>query len=212
MTTIILTVKKWLRGSIHMGKSQADKAESHDRIVRTASARFREVGVEGIGVADLMKEAGLTHGGFYRHFASRDELVAEAVERALHDGAQGAFAAEANSTLSKQALLYALVDWYLGTGHRDGLATSCAVTSLASDVARSGDRARAAYARQVGAYLELFIRLMPGDDKPRAKRTKAITAWSMLVGALSMARAVNDDKLSNEIMKTAADNVKALLS
>lgn len=212
MTTIILSVKQKFEDSIHMGNSQADKAESHDRIVRTASSRFREIGVEGIGVADLMKEAGLTHGGFYRHFASRGELVDEAIERALHDGAQGAFAAEANSKLSKQALLYALVDWYLGTGHRDGLATSCAVTSLASDVARSGARARAAYARQVSAYLELFMRLMPGDDKPKARRVKAITAWSMLVGALSMARAVNDDKLSNEILKTAADNVKALLA
>ena len=69
-----------------MGHSQEDKAGSHDRIVRAAAARFRESGVDGIGVADLMKNAGLTHGGFYRHFASRDELVAEAVERALQDG------------------------------------------------------------------------------------------------------------------------------
>lgn len=194
-----------------MGHSKADKAESHDRIVRVASARFREIGVDGIGVADLMKEAGLTHGGFYRHFASRDELVAEAIERALRDGSQGAFDAVASSKLGKQALLFALVDWYLSIGHRDGLATSCAVTSLAADVARSNERARSAYTRQVGAYLELFVKLIDGD-KPKARRTKAIAAWTAMVGAVSMARAVNDDKLSREILKTAADDVKARLA
>ena len=194
-----------------MGHSKADKAESHDRIVRVASARFREIGVDGIGVADLMKEAGLTHGGFYRHFASRDELVAEAIERALRDGSQGAFDSVANSKLGKQALLFALVDWYLGIGHRDGLATSCAVTSLAADVARSNERARSAYTRQVAAYLELFVKLIDGD-KPKTRRTKAIAAWTAMVGAASMARAVNDDKLSREILRTAADEVKARLA
>jgi TetR/AcrR family transcriptional regulator, transcriptional repressor for nem operon len=195
-----------------MGHSKAGKADSRDRIVRTAAARFREVGTDGIGVADLMKEAGLTHGGFYRHFASRDELVAEGIERALHDGAKGAFDAEANSKLGKQALLFALVDWYLSTGHRDGLASSCAVTSLAGDVARSSDRARSAYTRQVGAYFELFVRLMAGDRPKKARRVKAIAAWSGLVGALSLARAVNDDALSREILKTAADELKAQLA
>ena len=66
---------------VWVGHSRAEKAESHDRIVKVAATRFRENGVEGVGVADLMKDAGLTHGGFYRHFASRDELVAEAIER-----------------------------------------------------------------------------------------------------------------------------------
>ena len=194
-----------------MGHSKAEKAQSHDRIVSTAATRFRQVGVDGIGLADLMKEAGLTHGGFYRHFASRDELVAEAVERALHEGSKGAFEAVAKSRLGKQALLFALIDWYLGTGHRDDLATSCAVTSLAGDVARGNERTRAAYTRQVGAYLELFAQLIAGA-KPRARRVKAVAAWTTLVGAVSMARAVNDDKLSREILKTAAEDLKARLA
>ena len=189
-----------------MGHSQEDKAESHDRIVRVAAARFREAGVDGIGVADLMKDAGLTHGGFYRHFASRDELVAEAIERALHDGGR-LVDALANS---KQASLAALVDAYLSAAHRDDLATSCAVTTLAGDVARSNDRARSAYTRQVGTYLELLIRLIP-PDKHRSRRTKAIAALSTLVGAVSMARAVNDERLSREILKSAADELKAQL-
>src|SRR4249920_1385119 len=128
-----------------MGHSQANKDESHDRIVRTAAARFREAGVAGIGVADLMKDAGLTHGGFYRHFGSRDELVAEAVERALKDGSAAADAI-ANS---KTATLATLIDGYLSLVHRDNLANSCAVTTLAGDVARSNERARLAYTQQV---------------------------------------------------------------
>jgi TetR/AcrR family transcriptional repressor of nem operon len=194
-----------------MGHSQADKAESHDRIVRMAAARFREDGVDGIGVADLMKEAGLTHGGFYRHFASREALVDEAVERALHDGGRTVVDAVATSRLSRQALLFALIDWYLGIPHRDTLATSCAVTSLAADVSRGSARTRSAYSRQVSAYLELFTQLIPGE-RAKARRTKAIAAWATLVGALSMARAVNDDKLAREILKTAADELKARLT
>jgi TetR/AcrR family transcriptional repressor of nem operon len=195
---------------ISMGRSKAEKDESHDRIVGIAAARFRERGTEGIGLADLMKEAGLTHGGFYRHFASRDALVGEAVERALHDGAQGLVEAVAKSRLGKQALLFALIDWYLGTGHRDALATSCAVTSLAGDMARGNARARSAYTRQVGIYVELFMSLIEGGSA-KARRLKAIAVWSSMVGALSMARAVDDEKLSREILQSAAEALKAQL-
>lgn len=194
-----------------MGHSQADKAESHDRIVRMAAARFREDGVDGIGVADLMKEAGLTHGGFYRHFASREVLVDEAIERALHDGGQGVVDAVAASKLPRQALLFALIDWYLGIPHRDNLATSCAVTSLAADVSRGSDRSRSAYTHQVSVYLDLFTQLIPGE-RAKTRRAKAISAWATLVGALSMARAVNDEKLARDILKTAADELKARLT
>jgi len=204
-----------------MGHSRADKAESHERIVRVAAARFRESGVEGVGVADLMKEAGLTHGGFYRHFASRDELVAEAVARALRDGARAVSAVDrALSDESKQidgtpasrkrALLAVVLDGYLSLAHRDGLATSCAVTTLAGDVARSNDGARAAFTRQVEIYVELLMKLI-AEDKQKARRMKALAALSTLVGAVSMARAVNDEKLSREILTTAADELKAYL-
>src|SRR6266478_2703994 len=160
-----------------MGHSQADKTESHDRIVKVAATRFREAGVDGVGVADLMKAAGLTHGGFYRHFASRDELVAEAIERALDDGG-AAVSAIANR---KHAALRALIDAYLSVAHRDGLATSCAVTKL----------------------------VVGGTRKSR--RVKAIAALSALVGAVSMARAVSDETLSREILESAADELKAAL-
>jgi len=190
-----------------MGHSRADKDESHDRIVQVAAERFREHGIDGIGLADLMRAAGLTHGGFYRHFASREELVVAAIERAL---GQGSRAVEAIAKI-KEAPLTKVVDGYLSAAHRDSLATSCAVTTLAADVARGSNRARSAYTRQVETYLGLLTRLI-GGNKQKTTRRKAIAALSTLVGALSMARAVNDEKLSQEILRSAADELKAQLT
>jgi len=189
-----------------MARSKAEKAESHDRILQAAAARVRESGVDAIAVADLMKDVGLTHGGFYRHFASREALAEEAIGCALQEGAE-AVAAAANTT---ECPIAALVDAYLSTRHRDELATSCAVTTLAADVARGNDRVRSAYTRQVGMYLEMLIALIAGDNQ-RARRAKAIAVLSTLVGAVSMARAVNDEKLSREILRSAADDLKAQL-
>jgi TetR/AcrR family transcriptional repressor of nem operon len=190
-----------------MGHSRANKTESHQRIVGVAATRFREAGVDGVGVADLMKDAGLTHGGFYRHFASRDDLVAEAIEWALADGGT-AVSAIANR---KTSALPALIDAYLSVAHRDGLATSCAVTTLAGDVARCSQRARSAYSRQVATYLELLAKLVVGGTR-KSRRAKAIAALSALVGAVSMARAVNDEALSREILTSAANELKAALT
>ena len=143
-----------------MGHSKASKREHHEAIVGVAASRFREDGIERVGVADLMHDAGLTHGGFYRHFESRDQLVAEAVERALHDGGQ-AMAAVAESPHDPLA---AVIDAYLSVSHRDNLGTSCAVTTLAGDVARSHPRARAAYTDQVRIYIDMLMRIAPAAD------------------------------------------------
>jgi TetR/AcrR family transcriptional repressor of nem operon len=188
-----------------MGHSKADKAASHERIVQIAAARFREAGLDGIGVADLMKEAGLTHGGFYRHFDSRDQLVAEAVERALAQGAQRLGRVVARS--GEQAFA-AVVEAYLNRAHVDHPGSGCALVALAADVARSGSPARAAYTRQVRQYLDLFADLLalPG---PQARR-RAVAILSALVGALALARAVDDDALTTEILASVAAEVKAL--
>ena len=189
-----------------MGHSRAAKAQSHERIVRLAARLFRERGVDGIGVAELMRAAGLTHGGFYRHFGSREALVAEAVDCALREG--GA-ATDAVAALPR-ATIGSLVDAYLSLAHRDRLASSCAVTTLANDVARSGPRTRAAYTAQVRRYVELISRLishLPG----KRRRARATAALATLVGAVSMSRAVSDEKLSREILKAASDELKATL-
>ena len=190
-----------------MGYSKADKAESHERIVRIAADRFRELGIDGMSVADLMQHAGLTHGGFYRHFSSREELVAEAVERALADGSAvaDAVAAHPGSTIG------ALVDAYLSSVHRDNVAAGCAVTSLANDVARSSERTRSAYTAQVDRYVVLIVQLIQHLPQ-KQRRASALAALATLVGAVAMSRAVNDDKVSREILKAAADELKVRLA
>ncbi len=190
-----------------MGHSRAAKAENHDRIVQVAADRFRERGVDGISMADLMKDAGLTHGGFYKHFASREMLVAEAVERALADGSAAADAIAANP----KATLASLIDGYLSLVHRDQVAHSCAVTTLASDVARSSERVRSAYSAQVDRYVALISKLAAWLPD-RKQRGLALAALATMVGAVSMARAVSDEKLSREILKSAADELKSRFS
>ena len=193
-----------------MGYSRADKQRSHERIVRTAARVFRERGVDGIGLADLMKAAGLTHGGFYGHFTSREDLIAEAVECALREGGKN-MASIVEGKSSPQVALGLLIDAYLSLAHRDQLATSCAVASMANEVSRGSARCRTSYTKQVRIYLELLVRLI-ASDKRKSRRAKAIAALSTLVGAVSMARAVNDENLSRELLKAAADELKAQLA
>ena len=179
-----------------MGRSQADKAANHDRIVRTASARIRRDGIDGVGVAELMAEAGLTHGGFYRHFESRDELMAEAVESALAHGSKRTNAA---AETVGSAALRAIIDGYLSRLHRDKPETGCAVAALPTDIVRSNPRAREAYSRQVRSYIDLLAGLTADGD-----RDDAHLILATLVGALALARAVDDPALSDELLETTA--------
>jgi len=189
-----------------MGSSKADKAASHDRIVDVAAARMRRNGINGVGVAELMQEAGLTHGGFYRHFESRDALVGAAVERAL---AQGSARAVATSGQGGRRALEAIIDDYLSPAHRAHPEAGCAVAGLAGDVSRADDRTRSAYGRQVEQYLELLAGLEPGTDAAGDRR-RACLVLSALVGALVMARAVDERGLSDEILSETATALKAL--
>jgi TetR/AcrR family transcriptional repressor of nem operon len=179
-----------------VGSSQADKAASHERIVKTASRRMRRDGLDSVSVAELMNEAGLTHGGFYRHFDSRDDLVAEAIDTAL---AQGSERIQAAATLGGPEALAAIIDGYLSRLHRDKPETGCAVAALPTDIARTNARVRTAYARQVRSYIELLAELTPGRDSDEAHLILAA-----LVGALVLARAVDDRGMSDEILHSAA--------
>ena len=183
-----------------MGSSQADKAASHERIIKAAAARIRRDGIDAMSVSDLMSEAGLTHGGFYRHFRSRDELVEEAVEAAL---AHGARRAEAASSIGGTAAITAIIDGYLSPLHRDKPETGCAVAALPAEIARGSARARQSYARQVRRYLDLLVELGSSTDSD-SERDDALLTLSALVGALSMARAVDDPELSDEILQRTA--------
>jgi TetR/AcrR family transcriptional repressor of nem operon len=187
-----------------MGYSKAQKARTHKRIVAIASKRFREKGLAGFGIAELMKEAGLTVGGFYKHFDSRDELVAEAVSSAFGDWQRRVDAAASGGPPVSYA---ELIDDYLSDVHRKNPGAGCAFSALAPEIARGDKRTRALTSEQIRIDLELIVGLLPGKDK-RAARSRAILTFSALVGAMSLARAASDESLSREILRTVAEHLK----
>ena len=190
-----------------MRHSKAEKARTHKHIVAIASKRFREQGLAGIGIAELMKEAGLTVGGFYKHFKSRDDLVAESVGSALGFWKRRVDAAASGGP---PVTYESLVDDYLSKTHRNHPGTGCPVGALAGDIARSDKRTRAVVTRQIRDDIELvatMIRDTNEKDKGTA-RSQAIFTYCALVGTIGVARAVSDEHLSREILKTAAQLLK----
>jgi TetR/AcrR family transcriptional regulator, transcriptional repressor for nem operon len=186
-----------------MGHSQLEKKSNHERIVRTAAKRLREKGLDAVAIADVMKEVGLTVGGFYKHFDSRDDLVIEALRAASwqRPGQQGA-SEEPSLTLN------ALIDDYLSEKHRDRPGSGCPIGALAGDVARSNKRIRALATEKVRSALERIAGLF-ADKNEASPREKAALTLSALVGALALSRAVSDDSLSREILESARELLKS---
>lgn len=184
-----------------MGHSQAEKAATHQRIVEVAARRFRELGLDGIGVADVMKDAGLTVGGFYKHFDSRDDLVVQALAASFVDVDGWEFRAKAS--------LRKAIRQYLSEGHRDNLDTSCPLSSLMSDVGRSSDEARDVYTARLKKIFDLVETLLPPQILEE-RRPKVLFLFSACVGAMGLARAVSDPKLSKQILNNVADELIAL--
>jgi TetR/AcrR family transcriptional regulator, transcriptional repressor for nem operon len=184
---------------MQMRVSREEKERTHQRIVEIASERIREAGLEGPGVAEIMKSAGLTHGGFYKHFGSRDDLIAEAADHAFtaSDDVVREF-------LEEDDPLAAFVDWYVSEQHRDNPATGCPVVALGEDVTRADDRVRDAYRRQVERYLAVLEKLLGGDGA----RQRATVALSTLIGSVTLARALGADPLSDEILRDARAALK----
>ena len=192
-----------------MGHSRIEKGKTHARIVAIAAKRFREKGLAGIGIADIMKEAGVTVGGFYKHFGSRDDLVAEAVGSALGGWRRRM---EEKAAAGGPAVTYEkVVDTYLSEAHCHNPGLGCAVSALAGEIARSSERARALVGDQIRNSIQWIADLIGGEDKDMA-RAKATSAFSAMVGALVLARAVPEEKFSREILKTVADGLKELRS
>ena len=191
-----------------MGHSRAEKAKTHKRIVSIASKKFREEGLAGVGIAELMKEAGLTVGGFYKHFDSRDDLVAEAVSSAFGGWKRHVDAAKSGGP---SISLAKLIDDYLNEAHRDNPGSGCAFSALAPEIARSDKRTRSLTSEQVRNDIQLIATLLPGRDK-RTARSRAVLIFSALVGAMSLARAVSDEALSHEILETVGEHLKRFAS
>ena len=184
-----------------MRRSREQKAKTHERIVELASARIREGGIDGPGVAEIMQAAGLTHGGFYKHFGSRDDLIAEAAEHAF---------AYADQTLDRHAHdphdpLASWVDWYVSEEHRDDPGTGCPVAALVGDVGRADDRVRAGYSAVVERYIETLEGMLGGGQD---SRRQALIAASTLLGSLALSRAVDDEALSREILSSAREALR----
>ena len=188
-----------------MRVSREHAAQNRDRIVEVAAQLFRERGFEGIGVADLMKEAGLTHGGFYGHFSSKEDLIAEASARALRHSLASWSKVAARAPGDP---LSAIAGVYLTGTHRDHPGAGCLLAALGPDVSRQGPAVRHAITGHVRSAFDLLTNLVPGKSKA-AKRQKAISSYATLVGAMVMARAVDDCALSQEILNAGLASIES---
>jgi TetR/AcrR family transcriptional repressor of nem operon len=179
------------------------KEATHERIVKTAARAIRRSGYGGTGVAEIMKEAGLTHGGFYAHFDSREEMLAEAADRA---GADGMALLERVAAATPKKPLEALLRTYLSKEHVEGVETGCAVAALGSEMPRQAPKVRRAATRRIKEMIDLVARQSPDWGQPGAHE-RALVTVATAVGALVLARAVDDLKLSNALREAALNHL-----
>jgi TetR/AcrR family transcriptional repressor of nem operon len=180
------------------------KEATHDRIVETAARAIRRNGYAGAGVAEIMKEAGLTHGGFYAHFESREGMLAEAADRA---GAEGmAPLAQVAATAPPKKALEAMLRAYLSKEHVEGVETGCAVAALGSEMPRQSAKVRRAATRRIKEMIDLVARQSPDWGQPGAHE-RALVTMATALGALVLARAVDDPKLSGAVREAALNHL-----
>jgi TetR/AcrR family transcriptional regulator, transcriptional repressor for nem operon len=178
----------------------AETAEKHERILQEASRLFRERGFSGVSVAEIMKATGLTHGPFYNHFASKEALMAESLELAMRASFED-LGAVPNTAQGKAEY----IQRYLSTHHRDTPGKGCSMASLAAEVCRE-PAVRAPFTRQLNALIDRMAMHLPWRSK-RDARGDSIRATATMVGALILARAVDDDAFSEEILKATQNGL-----
>jgi TetR/AcrR family transcriptional repressor of nem operon len=190
-----------------MRVSRIQAEQNRQTVINVASQLFREHGFDGIGLKDLMEAAGLTQGAFYKQFASKDDLVAQASERALESASRRwSAAAEANA----KDPLGAVIAFYLSMGHREERLDGCPVVALGSDAARQGADVKASFEAGIRKYLEMlggWIGETDAEDLPG----KPMAVLSMMVGAVTLSRAVNDPDLARAFLDSAVDQVRAVV-
>jgi len=180
------------------------KEVTHERIVETAARAIRRSGYGGTGVADIMKEAGLTHGGFYAHFDSREGMLAEAADRAGADTV--AFLTRVAAAATPKKALEAMLSAYLSKGHVEGRESGCAVAALGSEMPRQAPKVRRAATRRIKEMIDLVARQSPDWGQPGAHE-RALVTVATAVGALVLARAVDDPKLSDALREAALNHL-----
>jgi TetR/AcrR family transcriptional regulator, transcriptional repressor for nem operon len=191
MSTVI---QKDYRRGFAVRKSREEAALTRKRIVTTAAGEFRKHGIVASGLNDLMKAAGLTHGGFYKHFESKDQLVAEASAEALTSMIEFVTNAAAGGA--------PVPETYLSTSQRDNPSSSCPLSAIGSELGRSDDKTRAVATDGFQKLVEIMARQF-GKAKPADARRKALVAVSTMIGAMTVSRIVSDPELSAEILEEA---------
>jgi TetR/AcrR family transcriptional repressor of nem operon len=187
-----------------MRVSRFQAAENRQTVINVASRLFRERGFDGIGLKDLMEGAGLTQGAFYKQFASKEDLAAQASGRALESATRRWSAAVAAHPKDP---LGAVIAFYLSTEHREEKMDGCPIVALGSDAARQGSDVKASFEAGIKAHLELLGRMVAEMDGKKPKG-KAMAILSTMVGAMTLSRLVNDPDLARAFLDTAAEQVR----
>ena len=180
-----------------MRYSREHKQETHARIVRKASVRLREKGAHGVGVADLMKEAGLTHGGFYAHFDSREALVIEAFAYAMDRSMERW--KKTFEQIPPDKRLAMIVDTYLTALHRDDPGHGCAVPTLGAEIARESPKTRKAFSAKLEQMIDMMAEQMP-DASGKVARKRAAATLATMMGTLVLSRIAGSSEFSDEIL------------
>ncbi|WP_338699753.1 MULTISPECIES: TetR/AcrR family transcriptional regulator [unclassified Bradyrhizobium] len=187
-----------------MRYSKEHKQETHARIVKKAATRLRERGAHGIGVADLMKDAGLTHGGFYAHFDSREALVIEAFSYAMDRAIERWRKVAADIPPEKR--LSTIIDGYLSAVHRDDPGQGCAIPALGAEIARESPKTRKAFALKLDQMIDMIADQIP--DVPRkAARKQAMAVLATMMGTIVMSRISGNGEMSDEILAAGREAV-----
>ncbi|MGX1108291.1 MULTISPECIES: TetR/AcrR family transcriptional regulator [Bradyrhizobium] len=187
-----------------MRYSKEHKQETHARIVKKAATRLRERGAHGIGVADLMKDAGLTHGGFYAHFDSREALVIEAFSYAMDRAIERWRKVAADTPPEKR--LSTIIDGYLSAVHRDDPGQGCAIPALGAEIARESPKTRKAFALKLDQMIDMMADQI--IDVPRkAARKQAMATLATMMGTIVMSRIAGSGEMSDEILSAGREAV-----
>ena len=208
MTLVINHVKGVRRSEERLMRVSKEKAaRNREEILISAARLFREHGIGATGVDSITEDAGLTHGGLYSQFGSKQAIVAEAIRYALARSKRG-WQRAAQAKPAEKALSD-IVNAYLSRAHRDSPGHGCLVAALSGDIARQPRVVRRAFTRELKDLLELLAGLM-ADDASSRRYENAIAAFACMVGAMILARAVSDEALSSRILKSAAKQVSKI--
>ncbi|WP_266181984.1 TetR/AcrR family transcriptional regulator [Dyella humicola] len=180
-----------------MRYDKGHKEATRQRIIEAAAARFREEGIAAVGVANLMSDIGLTQGGFYNHFESKDDLAREAIMLAW----QGTYERLRKALeRAKHGGIAALIDTYLSESHRNRVAEGCVAAALSAEIARGSESLRDAFSEGTAQTTALIAGALPGNLTPKQRHGIAMAVLSSLVGTLMLARAVSDPAMSDELL------------